>query len=140
MASKVSQEAIQAGKYRQSCQGSVSLSEWCCCWAELCWPRDRQERAAEAGAGGLMPSSICQVCPVMAGSQGLPPGGAHFPSRLGLTQALLVKNSQLLLPPAFSPPVFICSPASGPRLALKPPEARKTGKGLQHLDLCTALL
>lgn len=40
----------------------------------------------------------------------------------------------------FQPSCFICSPASGPRLTLKPPEARRTGKGLQHLDLFPALL
>lgn len=62
---------------------------------------------AEAGAGGSMPSSICQVCVlVMAGPQGLPPGRAHFPSCLALTEAPMVKSSQLLLPPAFSPPVL----------------------------------
>lgn len=45
----------------------------------------------------------CQLCPVMPGSQGIPPGGAHFPSCLALTGALLVENSELLLSPAFSP-------------------------------------
>lgn len=66
------------------------------------------------GAGGSMPRSIWQVCPAMAGSQGLPPGGACFPSCLALVKALLVKNSQLLLPP-FSPPIsFVLLLVQGP--------------------------
>lgn len=140
MGSKVSQEAIQAGKCRQSYQGLVSLSELCCCWAELCWPWERQEMAAEAGAGGSMPSSICQVCPVIC----LDPKASSRRSSLPFMSCShwspLGQKLTATFASCFQPSCFICSPAPGPRLALKPPEARKTGKGLQHLDLFTALL
>lgn len=131
----MSQEAIQAGKCRQSYQGSVPLSEWCCCWAELCWPRDRREMADEAGAGGSLPtlSSDAWIPRHPSRRSSLPFMSCSHWSPLG-------RKLRATFVSCFQPSCFICSPASGPRLALKPPEARKTGKGLQHLDLFTSLL
>lgn len=123
----MSQEEIQIGKGRQTYQGSGFLSELCCCWAELCWPWERQERArsrwlhAQVHLAGLSsngwiprPPSRRSLLPFMSCSHQSPLG-----QKLPATFA------------SFQPSCFICL-ASGPRPAPKPPEARKIGKDLQH--------